>query len=908
MRKDLFPAILLTAIAVFGASLVVLAAARVEGDAVLFSFRPPPGARTVTLAGTFNGWSTTATPLEDYDGDGVWSVRLPLAPGRYEYKFVVNGSKWFTDEDAASFAPDGFGGRNSVIAVGTASSALAMRETVDQKAQEAPDSDSAGEGVPGDGGVPEQPPERRIEVVFVFHLNQNVVPLADVANDVTYVGLLRVLRRHAPTKFVIHVSGTLLEALQWRSREALQLIRDGIREGQFEILGSTFAQNVMYSAGDMWYNQVQVELHRDIVARVLGVQPVGFWNPERVWDPSFIPFLAGNGYRYTLVEAPIIGGSGVDKERIRGVHRVEESGRSLDIFADQIDFRNTVNARNPATALAFLKVMYRKDVDDKYVIVYAEDAEATGLWTFEKGGNPSEAWEGMDAVISRLKRENWIEFTTFSDHLAKMAEPPPTISIRKGHADWMLSPSVRQGFKDWFDYNDNSPELQKMRDLYGAVRKRIQDAEAVIGSAPSQAAARLLRQARHSLAVAQYEFGAVGAGWPGVAMWELARVGMVSALAAEQSVRRKVGAWQEDVNGDGIVEVLLSNGRSLFILTPVGGKLLYWFDLESGNELVGSENATYYLETFVNESSYVPALRHKDPLWPWLERSPFLPDLGEREYVVRRRGLNDILVGKTGGRELALVDLDYEAVLNDDEVVLKARREGLVIEKAFRLEGDGIRVAYRFFLPEEQERAGDNGEVRLPADVSGLELLVENGFSPSYYPVVLEAGGDALAVSIDGDRSRTLVWNRLTGLGIQLVTSTPPLRVDTPRRMMFGREINLRFPLPVNQRLELTLYPVKVSLPPKLLLGWKEEGDTVFIRVPSYIREAALVENGETTREFALAHDSGGWWKAKRTGPVDAQYALELRDIYGGVYMLGFSQSRKIAGVSEKPGGATGDF
>jgi cyclomaltodextrinase len=64
-----------------------------------------------------NGWDTGANPMQDNDGDGVWETTLNLDPGRYEYKFVVNGDQWFTDDFAMDESPDGFGGHNAVVIV-----------------------------------------------------------------------------------------------------------------------------------------------------------------------------------------------------------------------------------------------------------------------------------------------------------------------------------------------------------------------------------------------------------------------------------------------------------------------------------------------------------------------------------------------------------------------------------------------------------------------------------------------------------------------------------------------------------------------------------------------------------------------------------------------------------------------
>lgn len=47
-------------------------------------------AQAIFLAGSFNDWNHSATPMTR-EGPGHWAVTLPLPPGRYEYKFVVDG-------------------------------------------------------------------------------------------------------------------------------------------------------------------------------------------------------------------------------------------------------------------------------------------------------------------------------------------------------------------------------------------------------------------------------------------------------------------------------------------------------------------------------------------------------------------------------------------------------------------------------------------------------------------------------------------------------------------------------------------------------------------------------------------------------------------------------------------------
>ncbi|NOY81726.1 MAG: hypothetical protein GXP31_12085 [Kiritimatiellaeota bacterium] len=82
---------------------------------ITFVYPACPGARKVFLAGDFNEWAPAARRMVRVK-DGSFRARMRLAPGRYEYKFVVDG-KWTADPGAEGLAPNGFGGYNSVVQV-----------------------------------------------------------------------------------------------------------------------------------------------------------------------------------------------------------------------------------------------------------------------------------------------------------------------------------------------------------------------------------------------------------------------------------------------------------------------------------------------------------------------------------------------------------------------------------------------------------------------------------------------------------------------------------------------------------------------------------------------------------------------------------------------------------------------
>jgi hypothetical protein len=82
--------------------------------AVVFSL-VKANAKQVSLCGEFNGWSPGVTPMNRKD-DGHWEVSIPLAPGRYQYKFVADG-EWLADPSAPNSVRNEYGSFNSVVEV-----------------------------------------------------------------------------------------------------------------------------------------------------------------------------------------------------------------------------------------------------------------------------------------------------------------------------------------------------------------------------------------------------------------------------------------------------------------------------------------------------------------------------------------------------------------------------------------------------------------------------------------------------------------------------------------------------------------------------------------------------------------------------------------------------------------------
>lgn len=71
-----------------------------------------PAAQNVQLAGNFTQWEKGAIPMRK-NMDGIWQASVPMQPGEYHYRFLVDG-EWCDDDECASYAPNPFGSRNAV--------------------------------------------------------------------------------------------------------------------------------------------------------------------------------------------------------------------------------------------------------------------------------------------------------------------------------------------------------------------------------------------------------------------------------------------------------------------------------------------------------------------------------------------------------------------------------------------------------------------------------------------------------------------------------------------------------------------------------------------------------------------------------------------------------------------------
>ncbi len=87
-----------------------------ESVSVTFVLPPDVQARSAHLVGDMNNWDKGSTPMLFDERTQTWQIKVHLKKGRrIEFRYLVDGETWINDWHADEYAPNPFGGVNSVV-------------------------------------------------------------------------------------------------------------------------------------------------------------------------------------------------------------------------------------------------------------------------------------------------------------------------------------------------------------------------------------------------------------------------------------------------------------------------------------------------------------------------------------------------------------------------------------------------------------------------------------------------------------------------------------------------------------------------------------------------------------------------------------------------------------------------
>ena len=280
-----------------------------------------------------------------------------------------------------------------------------------------------------------------IRFVFGVHLHQPVgnfdsvfeQHLADV-----YRPLLEKLDERGFLPVVLHLSGPLLEWLESHDSRYLDLLGRLASDGRVELLCAGMYEPVL-AALPRRDRVEQVSWLREAIARRFGVNAIGLWLTERVWEPELPADLVEAGVRYALVDDRHFLVTGFRREDLHVPYVTESDGHQLALFPIDERLRYLVPFRPPAETAQYLRDLAAAG---KPLAVLADDGEKFGGWPGTREWVYEKGWlDEFLSTMAALVDGGEVMLTTLTESL--IAVPPgglaylPTASYREMEA-WSL--------------------------------------------------------------------------------------------------------------------------------------------------------------------------------------------------------------------------------------------------------------------------------------------------------------------------------------------------------------------------------------------------------------------------------------------------------------------------------------
>ena len=467
-----------------------------------------------------------------------------------------------------------------------------------------------------------------VSLALMHHANQYLITdgyenregISDiVGSESSHKGMLGVLAVHAELGVPanLHISGTLLEAIAWHCPSALQQMREYIRQGLIELIGSSYGQNIMRFFSPE-YNRRQLNEQLRLYESLLGVAPSEvkiFWPPERVWETrrmaAFLrdASLLNGGYRSVILDdRTLLSPRDSDLSRAAydesapwtpELHQSHEIENGLGLVALPIgsSLRHSIPPKKEEdwnqmrTELESLLVHAGAAGEQNLLALYADDMEkVTGVWGDE--GPPRYAdllkWIADSSWIQPVKLSDWLEVNPPADR-RKVETGTFAELANEFHAG--------EGYENWF----YSEEWGPYRECFELTERRVKECRALCGDAA------LIELAEKQLLLASWETawhtpstGAHGDatenGKPSPwarALTSHCRHALVTAQAACWMKTRdgQAHATSCDADLDGEIELIVKSDRLFGFVTPRwGGRLVLLFHLgaERGALVVGN--------------------------------------------------------------------------------------------------------------------------------------------------------------------------------------------------------------------------------------------------------------------------------------------------------------------------------
>lgn len=405
-----------------------------------------------------------------------------------------------------------------------------------------------------------------------LHFHQpvgNFEHIFERAYELCYKPFVELLSNHPDIKMSFHISGSLLDYLDKRHPQTIELIKNMVLRNQVEMISGAYYEPILTVIPERDLIG-QISMMSEYIKNRLGFIPTGMWIPERVWESRLIKPIYDTGIRYAILDDYHVLRSGIKKEDMHGYFLTGGDSQKLAIFPSDKNLRYKIPfTRHPNQILDYFKSVAegRKGV----FFTYGDDAEKFGEWPGTHDWVYAKGWL-RDFFDMLNENYEWIEMVKFSDYL-RDNDPMRTVEI---------SPSSYEEMMDWSDgswinFLTKYPETNQMHKKMVYISDKI----AKIKNQSSKSNSQDIEEAKRELYKGQCNDGYWHGVFGGLYLFHLRNAIYKHLIAADKitdDMIHKRSGWLDikrlDSNSDSENKILMVNKTfSLYLDADDGGVL-----------------------------------------------------------------------------------------------------------------------------------------------------------------------------------------------------------------------------------------------------------------------------------------------------------------------------------------------
>ena len=445
--------------------------------------------------------------------------------------------------------------------------------------------------------------------------------------EISYRPFIELMKKFPTIKWSLHLSGILWDFMADKHPEYISDVRKMCDDGRLEIMSGGYYEPIL-AVIPLEDRIRQIKKLNDFIKNTFGQTPRGIWLTERIWEPSLPKFLGELGIEYTLTDDYHFLAAGMEPDKLGGYYVTEDEGVTLRIFPISQKLRYYI----PFEAVEKSIELFRRAARYNSSLAMGDDGEKFGMWpkTFEHvygvkenstAGGTADGHHYDRGWLNRFFKalaENgeWLKTDTFSSYLDthkpsgrvylptasyfEMSEwtlPAPAqaelesiiAESDSGHNQRLQQAKkfLRGGF--WRNFLTKYQESNNMHKKMLYVSKKLNDA-----ASDDKKIKFSFDEAFNHLMAGQcncaYWHGVFG----GLYLPHLRRAVYEELILAEKNLAlqssdkaasarggktQKIAARQEDINKDGLDEILVETPTQNFYVNPARGGCVYEWDI-----------------------------------------------------------------------------------------------------------------------------------------------------------------------------------------------------------------------------------------------------------------------------------------------------------------------------------------